>query len=418
MSKFETVHRRVEVLSEHIRPHAERARGYLGLAVRRIRPITDVVSPLGWAVLIFGFACWLIGVILGWTELLVVGTAAWVLLLLCVLLTVGRARLKVTLTADPQRVVVGAPAAGSVQVRNMSRKPLLPIGLELPLGAGAARFTMPFLGPGSEHEELFVVPTARRGVVVVGPASTVRGDPLGLLRRTSPWTESLEIFVHPITVRLESLGAGFLRDLEGQTTNDLSMSDLAFHALRDYQPGDDRRYIHWRSSAKAGRFLVRQFLDTRRSHIAVCVDSHKDSYGDPEDYELAISAAASLTIRVVQDEQEVTVLAGEHVAPSATGSRVLDIYSRAELATHGLTDLARRANRIAPDLSTVFLICGANTSPRELQHAASEFPQEVRRVAVQVDPTRSSGISEIADIRLLRLQRLSDLVGMFQAVLA
>ena len=104
----------------------------------------------------------------------------------------------------------------------------------------------------------------------------MRGDPLGLVRRTVRWTDVTELFVHPRTVSLESLGAGLLRDLEGETTQDLSMSDLAFHALREYQPGDDRRYIHWRSSAKAGRLLVRQFLDTRRSHLSVVVDT------DPE----------------------------------------------------------------------------------------------------------------------------------------
>ena len=109
-------------------------------------------------------------------------------------------------------------------------------------------------------------------------ATTVHGDPLGLVRRTVAWTERTELFVHPLTVSLESLGAGLLRDLEGTVTPDLSMSDLAFHALREYQPGDDRRYIHWRSSAKHDRLLVRQFLDTRRSHLAVVVDTSPEVY--------------------------------------------------------------------------------------------------------------------------------------------
>ena len=236
-------------LTARLTYYRETAMALWAVAVQGVRPVTGVVTRLGWSVLVFGLGCWLLGWRAGWRELMVIASACWLLLLASILLTIGGARLSVTLIADPQRVVVGAPAAGAVRVRNEGRRPLLPIGLELPIGAGAARFMLPLLLPGVEHEELFIVPTQRRGVVVVGPAMTVRGDPIGLMRRAVSWTHSIEIFVHPITVRLDSLGAGFLRDLEGQTTNELSMSDLAFHALRDYQPGDDRRYIHWRSSA-------------------------------------------------------------------------------------------------------------------------------------------------------------------------
>ena len=75
------------------------------------------------------------------------------------------------------------------------------------------------------------------------------------------------------------------------------MSDLAFHALREYQPGDDRRYIHWRS-AKAGRLLVRQFLDTRRSHVTVLIDTDPEQYRSGEtDVETAISVGSSIRAR-------------------------------------------------------------------------------------------------------------------------
>ena len=192
------------------------------------------------------------------------------------LLAVGRTQVAIRTQVDPVRVTVGEPASGRIEVTNESRRPLLPLLVELPVGISAARFTLPPLAPGGAHEELFVVPTNRRGVIPVGPATTVQGDPLGLVRRTLRWTDVTELFVHPRTISLESVGAGLLRDLEGETTQDLSMSDLAFHALREYQPGDDRRYIHWRSSAKAGRLLVRQFLDTRRSHLSIVVDADPD----------------------------------------------------------------------------------------------------------------------------------------------
>lgn len=382
------------------------------------RPVISVVTGLGWGVLLLGVGSWFLGWRYGWNEMMVIAAVCWIVLLLAVLMTLGRAQLAIELTADPQRVTVGAPAAGSITVRNTARRPLLPIGLELPLGPGHARFLLPLLRAGAEHEEVFVVPTTHRCVMEVGPVSSVRGDPLGLLRRAVPWTESLEIFVHPITVHLDSLGAGLLRDLEGQTTNDISLSDLAFHALREYQPGDDRRYIHWRSTARIGKFMVRQFLDTRRSQVCIVVDSHRDSYPDADDYELAISAAASLTIRVVQDEQEVTVMAGEHAAPNAAPQRVLDVYSRAELSDHGLVDLVRRGLRISPDISLAILVSGSRMPFTELQRAASEFPPEVRVLLLTIDKDAPTSMRSVSGVSVLSLQRLGDLASLAQGALA
>lgn len=409
---------RVRVLLTTAAPQIESVRAISKAVADRARPVTSAVTKLGWGTVAFGFVCWLVGQQCGWSELLVIATAAWLLWALCAMFVLGRTRLEVTLVADPQRVTVGDPAAGSVSARNVSQRPMLPVGLELPIGPGAARFTLPYLAPNADHEELFVVPTGRRGVVNVGPAMTVRGDPFGLMRRAVSWTESLDIFVHPITVHLDSVGAGLLRDLEGQTSNDLSRSDLAFHALREYSPGDDRRFIHWKSSAKAGRFLVKQFLDTRRSHACVIVDSNAADYADTQDFELAISAAASITVRVVKDEQEVTILAGEHAAPSASGSTVLDIYSRANLADHGIHDLARRAIRLAPDASIAFLVAGSLASFADLQRAAAEFPIEVHVIAIQVDPTKPSTIRSPQGLTVIGLQRLGDLASLLQGGLS
>jgi uncharacterized protein (DUF58 family) len=387
-------------------------------ALRRLRPVLAIITRFGWWVVALTVAAWALGLELGWKEMMLFAAGALTLLVIAALLTIGRARITVTVTADPQRVTVGEPAAGDVRLTNIARTPLLPIGLELPIGDQAARFQLPYLAAGATREELFIVPTDRRGVVNVGPAITVRGDPFGLMRRTISWTGVLQIFVHPVTVPLEPLGAGLLRDLEGQTTNDLSMSDLDFHALREYQPGDDRRYIHWRSSAKAGRFLIRQFLDTRRSHICLMVDSDVASYPDPLDYEMAISVAASISVRAVQDEQEVTAFAGAHVADSHTGTRILDTYSRAELADHGLLDLARRAARLAPDASIALMVTGPLTSFAQLSRAAAQFPVEVKTMVLRIDTTRRTSIAGDPRMPILNLQKLSDLGPLLRGALS
>lgn len=411
-----TAHGRIDRLRAVAAEVLSRARAAQPV-LARVRPLLAPVSMLGWCVLAVAVGCWVLGWRLGWSELMLLATASLVLFLACLLFTLGRTRLRVDIEVEPRRVRVGTPAAGQIRVTNVAHGVLLPIALELPIGEGAARFQLPMLRGGVSHEELFVVPTPRRSVIPIGPARTVRGDPLGLLRRALSWTGVVEVFVHPQTVPLEPLGSGLLRDLEGQTTSDVSMSDLAFHALRDYAPGDDRRYIHWRSSAKAGKFLVRQFLDTRRSHLTVIVDSAAASYSDPEDYEIAISAAASVAVRAMRDEQELTVLAGEHATPSAAGFAVLDTFSRAELSDHGLNDLAARAARIAPDTSLALIITGSRVPFAELRQAAAHFPVEVRPLALCIDPGSPTGISGSSALSVLTLQRLSELPALLAGTL-
>ncbi len=85
-------------------------------------------------------------------------------------------------------------------------------------------------------------------------------------------------FVAPRVTDLSVFAGGLTHDLDGATSQQLSMSDLAFHALREYVPGDDLRHVHWRSSAKAGELLVRQYHETHRGHVTVLVDGARASY--------------------------------------------------------------------------------------------------------------------------------------------
>ncbi len=377
------------------------------------RPVLDVlrwVSPLGWSVLGVGLVSWWLTARYQWVELSMVAVACLVLVLACLALAIGRAKVRITVDVEPTRVTVGDPATGRIEVSNASRRGMLPLLVELPVGETAARFALPALAAGRTHEELFVVPTRHRGVVPVGPATTVHGDPLGLVRRTVAWTERTELFVHPLTVSLESLGAGLLRDLEGQVTPDLSMSDLAFHALREYQPGDDRRYVHWRSSAKHGRLLVRQFLDTRRSHLAVVVDTTPDVYTGAEDtVELAISCAASLAVRSILDEQDTTVVCHGQSASRTTAPLTLDALARAEVGPVDVFGSAGEASALAPDASVAVLVTGGRRPFIQLQRTLGQFEPEVIKVAIVVDDHEQVGVHRVGDLVLLHVRELTDL---------
>jgi uncharacterized protein (DUF58 family) len=359
--------------------------------------VTAVVTPLGWAVAVLAIAGLAAGYALGWTEFVVIGWAAVIAAAVAALFLIGRIRHGVTLHLADDRVVVGATAVGQLTIGNPGLRLLPAITVDVPVGEAALDVPVPPLAPRQQIEELFRVPATRRGVFSVGPARATRRDPLGLVRREHAWTDASALYVHPLTVSVPSLSTGFVRDLEGSPTRDLTSDDVSFHALREYAPGDERRSIHWRSTAKTGRFMVRQYEETRRSHLMVALSARADEYASDEEFELAVSVAASLGVRAIRDTRTVSVVTGE-VTPefsrrtvrsvrafaSVTPTRLLDDLAAVELEDRAL-DLAATARAAADTIggiSLAFLVCGSATEPAAIREAARQLPLGVDVVAI------------------------------------
>ncbi|MCW2813089.1 MAG: hypothetical protein JWN84_544 [Nocardioides sp.] len=375
----------------------------------RVRRVLGVVRPLGWLLLGLGVLALVVASRTHWRELVVVGATCLLLLALCLPFLLGRTRVRVLISLEPSRVVAGGSVSGGVDVTNTSGRRMLPTLLELPVGSAVHRYGVPALAAGATNEESFTVRTERRGVIGVGPAITRRGDALGLFSRDSEWAPLQEILVRPPLVPLEEMGAGLLRDLEGVSTDALSQSDLAFHALREYVAGDDLRHVHWRSSAKAtgasgeSQLLVRQYLDTRRSHATVVVDDDPASWASEDSFETAMSAAASILVRAVTDEFETSFVCGDSASSGTDGNRALDAVCRAALGGAGLIGSARQALQLAPDTSLLFLLSGGDTGLETVLRASAVFPPEVRRLAVLVSDGAEPGVSEVGGLSVLRL---------------
>jgi len=379
-----------------------------------------VVNPVGWTILAVGVVAAVVAVRAGWLELGVLAAACFLLLVLAVPFLLGRTRVRVDLLLEPQRVIAGHSVAGSLTVTNLASSRLLPTMLDLPVGAATHRYALPSMASGASHEENFTVRTERRGVIPVGPAVTRRGDPLALFSRDVQWTDVTEILVRPPMVPLESLGAGLLRDLEGVETDAISQSDLAFHALREYVPGDDLRHVHWRSSAKAmaaageSQLLVRQYLDTRRSHATIVVDDRLASYAEGEDFETAMSVAASIVIRATLDEFETTFACGQQATGGVNGNLTLDSICRSDFGRRGLIEAAQHAARLAPDTSLLFLVSGVHTGYESFLRASATFGPEVRRFALIIDTSDTSRVSEVSGLPVLSLADKADLAGLLR----
>lgn len=179
----------------------------------------------------------------------------------------------------------------------------------------------------------------RRGRYRLGPLSLVSGDPFGLFVRRRQLTPTSSIVVFPLTVDLPRFGT-----LSGEIVGGGSMHRRTHYVttnvagVRDYYPGDSFNRIHWPSTARTGRLIVKEFELDPTADIWVCADMHQavhmakpvepvvDAHGelpvlparpptalDPATEEYVVAVAASVARHFVARKRAVGFLAySEH----------------------------------------------------------------------------------------------------------
>lgn len=375
-------------------PVGERS-GSTSAVGRWLRGAWGAVTTRGRVALAAAAAATLLGALTGWREWTALAAGLAVVLVVAVAMALGRSPVAIDLELARSRFVVGEPAVVRVAVRNVSNRRMLPLRLELDVDGLPAHVRVPSLPGGATYPVVIPLPTHRRTVIELGPARAVRGDVFGLIRRVLQWPVREQVFVHPRTVRLPDPLPGLTRDLEGEESAIRTASDLSFHALREYVPGDDRRFIHWKSTARSGTLQVREFLQTHRSLVAVVLAGSPGDYrADPpglaepgtcEEFEIAVSCAASIVAELVRRHRDAVVDAAGSPVHAASADGVLDRFSPVTLAP-GSADLlgrARHAARRHPRTSLLVLVFGSTVDARRLRAAARLCPPGATVLAVR-----------------------------------
>ena len=342
-----------------------------------LKALASAVTPIGWAVIAFIIAGLVLAVTLEWVEALACALAGVVALALAALRVAWRPPHLVSIRVPNERIVAGQTAVGEISVRNERSRSVRSGIIELPIGSGTGEFVVPPLGAHETWDEMFLISSRHRGLISIGPARAVRSDALGLLRRVRMWDEPILLHVHPRTVRVPFDATGFQLDVEGVSTGKLSSSDVSFHALRDYEPGDDRRAVHWQSTARMGKLIVRQYEETHRSHHVIVLDTSRDAW-DHDSFETAVSVAGSLGLANLRESRPVSLSTTEGWLPSGVAMRMLDALSEVKARSFG--DLSRRVREAVaqrPGVSALTLIVGPNVTDIEAAHLARLAPIDV-----------------------------------------
>jgi uncharacterized protein (DUF58 family) len=390
--------------------------------------LRETINGAGWLLIAAAAIGIVLGLNAGLVEAWAIAGIAVALLVMSVPFVLGGHDYTIHLRLDRDRVVAGSEVSGHLDITNRSKRVSLPGLVDIPVGDGLVEAHVPLLLAGAEHREELTIAAKRRGVIDVGPMTIGRGDPVGILRREITWPGIQRIYVHPVTVRIPSTSAGLIRDLEGMPTNDIVDADLSFHAIRDYVAGDSPRHIHWRSTAKTGKLMVRQYEESRRSRIALLLGlNDDDEYADDDEFEMAVSAAASLGVQGVRDGRDVLITASAEIpefsrtlvhsiqtVPTADAKTMLDAMSAIETSPRAMRieDVSKLTVTSFPELSIAFIVTGSVLPLQRLRAAAIAFSTQVKTVAVRCEPGAEPSFRTTRELSVMTIGALHDLQHM------
>ncbi len=246
------------------------------------------------------------GRILGLRELYLLGATALALTLLSALLVrMSRVRLRVRREVRPRRVPVGGTCRVELTLRNtgLRRSPMLEVR-DVVDDRVHAHLSLAPLGVGAEATMRYQLPVDRRGVTRIGPLDVEVSDPFGFAVSSMTTGSTVDVIVLPRIHPLRPIPPVPGDEPESGTHRLRSLANAheEFSTLREYQEGDDVRAVHWPSTARLGRPIVRQFDEpwSRRTTVVLDVTA---LHHDHDSFERAVSAAASvLSLCAAQDE--------------------------------------------------------------------------------------------------------------------
>jgi uncharacterized protein (DUF58 family) len=287
---------------------------------------------------------------------------------------------------------------------------------------------------GPRQERTYVTRTflTRRGAFQLGPTILRSGDPFGLFSYVKEFPETNTMLVLPMVVDVTRFPgpAGFLPGGRALRQKSLEVTPYAA-GVREYAPGDPLNRIHWRSTARRDRLMVKEFEQDPLADVWIFVDAHEDVHISQEDentpggendpfwiwthksqvtlppstFEYAVSAAASIANYFIHQGRAVGLASAGRsfsVLAAERGERQISkiLENLAFLNSEGRLPLLGLVEAQAPHLprgSTVVVITPSYQESVEV--AVNELlRRDIRPIMVFVDPASFGGRNNIIEL--------------------
>ncbi len=224
----------------------------------------------------------------------------------------------------------------------------------------------------------------KRGIVALGPTVVRSSYPFGLASLERAAGEAATIHIAP---RLGQLQRGLLRRWLSRRSPSIGAirsrpirhpsGQMEFHGLRTFRSGDSPRLIHWRTSARRGELMVREFEEYPNDDLVLIVDLSLPNPAEVVRFERMLSLAATIAWEWCRQKGDwlTVVLAGTPTRrlSGATGAILRAEVMRGLAAAHFVaqadceTCLSALYEAPAPATAHLLLSVGASALVEPLQ---------------------------------------------------
>lgn len=279
------------------------------------------------------------------------------------------------------------------------------------------------------------VPCERRGLHALPPLVARSGYPLGVSEAVRTLTvPGQEILVYPTPFALTYFPyvSGAHMPVAGVQAVALAGGSHEFIQVREYQPGDNPRHIHWMQTARQHTLMVREHEFTAATEVTLLLDQQRAANvgeGVHTTFEYAVKIAASVAQHACAAGHRVRLLGyGKQTlrVPAGGGRRhaeaVLDALARVEADgdTRYETAIQQALAEVVPGSVMVLF----HSPPGAATEPPAFYARHVRPVWIRFDTHsflkpiqvgRRVSFERVGDIPLYTIRRDDDLAAVFGA---
>jgi len=275
----------------------------------------------------------------------------------------------------PDRVFANQPATVSLSIANRkARVPTFSLRVQDVVAGVAVDRGIHLLHapPRSVTVQSYPLLVARRGLHRIEGIKLLTRFPFGLFLKAATLPVASETVVYP---EIKPLPMALAHDLTTRG-HDQTVSrrgpGVALYNLRRYQAGDDSRAIHWKTTARQRRLMVRETEAEDQRRVVLVLPTAVPDQAQPA-FEQAVSLTTSLAAFFHAQSHAIRLLVGEQEVPVGTGEAHYD----AMLRTLALCQPAA----VRSSVPTAMLVLIGQTVPGELMLVVLSWPDPAVRSA-------------------------------------